>query len=688
MPEGKETGRRFEVADLLGFRDDAYRLAVRMAGGTDAEDIVHDAYVRALKSALPDRDERGMRLWFLRIVANAARTHGSASASRRDREQEVAMSRSESQTPMQNHAAKAELLTALHTAIQSLDERHRTAICLHYEQGLTYEEAAEVADVPAGSLRAYASLGVRELREILERRGHAVDETSLCALVVAGVPLEIPARLCESLKLTLAQNSSAATAATKGLVVTTQAGGAALALKVLVALAVLAAGAGLYVWSIPHNSAAVPPAPPPPPVAKVETPPAAVPLMEEGPRRVTPVPAPVAAGVIEELRERYGNTPNRLESVVPEEHAVDGAWKRVDGDITSSAVPYSRISVPYHPGETYDVYLEFTRVSGVADINVMLPFGGRTLLWKMGAQGNTEFQFKGLTTPQRIPRRSPAIKDGVRNALLLEVRRDSVSATLNGELILREAIAANLTGEAAWNLPDQSAIGLGTWQTAARFHRLHVETLEGTARAIAGDTAAQEIAKAEHWKGARELLSRGVALPVIPEGWKVEDGVATSDDGRFSRLDLNYAAPEEYDLRTELVRNKGKSDVTLILGRAGKSFCLKMGTWGNFAHALDTIQGRYSGNSPAAVNGRLVNGQTYVVVVQMRKKSVRVFLDNREIITWPTDFSEFGIESNWAIRAGNLGIGSYEGSATFKRVQVKELSAPPKSSAGPGASEF
>jgi RNA polymerase sigma-70 factor (ECF subfamily) len=62
----------------------------------------------------------------------------------------------------------AQLQAALVTCLAALDEPIRTAVLLRYQQGLTYEEMAEICGEKAGTLQARVSRALRKLRDRLE----------------------------------------------------------------------------------------------------------------------------------------------------------------------------------------------------------------------------------------------------------------------------------------------------------------------------------------------------------------------------------------------------------------------------------------------------------------------------------------------------------------------------------------
>jgi RNA polymerase sigma-70 factor (ECF subfamily) len=64
----------------------------------------------------------------------------------------------------------ARLVAALLAAVAELDERVRTTLLLRYQQGMTFEEMAEITGENAGTLQARVARALRRLRERIEQR--------------------------------------------------------------------------------------------------------------------------------------------------------------------------------------------------------------------------------------------------------------------------------------------------------------------------------------------------------------------------------------------------------------------------------------------------------------------------------------------------------------------------------------
>jgi RNA polymerase sigma-70 factor (ECF subfamily) len=179
--------------NLLACRDSAYHLALRMTcNEPDAEDVVQDAFVRAIRfsSSAPHQGTE-YRKWFLHIVANAARDKYSSEARRRDMERSVTVQQVQSTLETQ----PLDLRETIAQLLNGLDEKFRLPIALHYEQGLTHAEAAEILKIPHSTVRVYAARGLEILREQLARRGHTTEAAVLIAALGSGGKLSAPAGL-------------------------------------------------------------------------------------------------------------------------------------------------------------------------------------------------------------------------------------------------------------------------------------------------------------------------------------------------------------------------------------------------------------------------------------------------------------------------------------------------------------
>ena len=164
---------RFE-ATVLPHLDAAYTLARYLTRHDhDAQDIVQDAYVRALKyfsgfrGGGPDGDDG--RAWLLAIVRNTAYTwrrrhRVDALATEFDEElHSEAVAEHDPAAALERDTARE----SLHRALDRLPPEFREVIVLRELEGLSYKEIGDVTGVPVGTVMSRLSRARRRLQEAL-----------------------------------------------------------------------------------------------------------------------------------------------------------------------------------------------------------------------------------------------------------------------------------------------------------------------------------------------------------------------------------------------------------------------------------------------------------------------------------------------------------------------------------------
>jgi RNA polymerase sigma-70 factor (ECF subfamily) len=140
---------------VLPHLDAAYNLARWLARDThDAEDVVQDACIRALKYAgsLHGNDARA---WFLTIVRNAfydwLGRNRPAEIVHEDDEKIAARIDPSSPNPEHEALRRAEM-HSLSDAIEALPLQYREVLVLRELEEMSYKEIARVADIPIGTV--------------------------------------------------------------------------------------------------------------------------------------------------------------------------------------------------------------------------------------------------------------------------------------------------------------------------------------------------------------------------------------------------------------------------------------------------------------------------------------------------------------------------------------------------------
>ncbi|MEJ2482765.1 MAG: sigma-70 family RNA polymerase sigma factor [Gemmatimonadota bacterium] len=162
------------------FERPVFSLIYRMVRDRElAEDLSQDVFVRTFNNL--DRYDRSYKFssWLFKIAYNLTvdhlrrrelptiSVHGAPDAITPDRQEATSLTlESEEEAPDDRLVAK-ELAGELEEAIAELREDYRTAILLRHVEGRSYEEIAEIMEIPLGTVKTYIFRARRELREAL-----------------------------------------------------------------------------------------------------------------------------------------------------------------------------------------------------------------------------------------------------------------------------------------------------------------------------------------------------------------------------------------------------------------------------------------------------------------------------------------------------------------------------------------
>jgi RNA polymerase sigma-70 factor (ECF subfamily) len=145
------------------------RVAARIAGPVDADDVAQDAFLRAYHRLGRFRGEGSFRSWLLQIVHNAALT---TAGRRRSDPAGLAPEPDDpdagDKTPAQR-LEERERRERLEQKLRGLRPEHRAVLVLRDVEGLSYEEIATVTESPLGSVKGRLHRARAELIDLLRR---------------------------------------------------------------------------------------------------------------------------------------------------------------------------------------------------------------------------------------------------------------------------------------------------------------------------------------------------------------------------------------------------------------------------------------------------------------------------------------------------------------------------------------
>ena len=160
-----------------------FSLVYRMVRDRElAEDLSQETFVKALNAIDSYRPEYKFSSWIFKIATNAAIDHlrrreldtlsleGARDATTPDRAEATALQvRDRGESPLEEMEAR-ELGSAIEKAVGNLRPEYRTCILLRHVEDRSYEEIAEIMDLPLGTVKTYIHRARAELKEALGDR--------------------------------------------------------------------------------------------------------------------------------------------------------------------------------------------------------------------------------------------------------------------------------------------------------------------------------------------------------------------------------------------------------------------------------------------------------------------------------------------------------------------------------------
>ena len=157
---------------MLPHMDAAHNLAKwLLRNEEDAQDVVQEAYLRAFKSFGGFHGSNG-RAWLLTIVRNTSYTllkKNRAVDLTTTFDEEIHVSSHESVSPatILEHSEDAE---RIREAMNELPAEFREILTLRHQEGLSYKEIADIAEIPPGTVMSRLARARAKLRECLAAR--------------------------------------------------------------------------------------------------------------------------------------------------------------------------------------------------------------------------------------------------------------------------------------------------------------------------------------------------------------------------------------------------------------------------------------------------------------------------------------------------------------------------------------
>lgn len=151
-----------------------YRVALRILGADGAQDASQEVWIQVWRKLESFRGESKFSTWLYRITTNTCLSAYRKETRRERRElweefpqiPDIPDGEVDPETSALNQEQREEIGEAL----LQVREEHRAAMVLRHVEGLSYDEIAQVLEVPSGTAKGWASRGRAELLAVLAER--------------------------------------------------------------------------------------------------------------------------------------------------------------------------------------------------------------------------------------------------------------------------------------------------------------------------------------------------------------------------------------------------------------------------------------------------------------------------------------------------------------------------------------
>lgn len=165
---------------VLTYQRFVYNLALRALGSPDeAQDAAQEAFLRAWLSLDGFRGESRFSTWLYRVTLNLClnrrpRLRRDLASLAVDDQEALP---GEDDNPSQLIESR-EQRVFLHAQIEKLPETYRLLITMRYQQELSYEEMADLLNIPLGTVKTGLFRAKNQLKKALLERVHAAQSAS------------------------------------------------------------------------------------------------------------------------------------------------------------------------------------------------------------------------------------------------------------------------------------------------------------------------------------------------------------------------------------------------------------------------------------------------------------------------------------------------------------------------------
>lgn len=146
------------------FEQDIYKMAfVYVNNANEAMDIVQETAYRSFKSIHSLKDYQYVKTWLIRIAINSSIDY------LRKKNKLILLDQNEYNQYLPAEETNVALDITLHELINKLDAMEKSMIMLKYFEDFTFQEAADILNIPLGTAKSILYRAIQTLRKDLNK---------------------------------------------------------------------------------------------------------------------------------------------------------------------------------------------------------------------------------------------------------------------------------------------------------------------------------------------------------------------------------------------------------------------------------------------------------------------------------------------------------------------------------------
>lgn len=139
-----------------------------------------------------------------------------------------------------------------------------------------------------------------------------------------------------------------------------------------------------------------------------------------------------------------------------------------------------------------------------------------------------------------------------------------------------------------------------------------------------------------------------------------------------ARLTLPAKPGAEYDLRVQFTRRTGQHSVGVVVVHKGKQVGFEVDAWGMNLVGFQNLNGISLRDQNLQKKFKLENGRRYSLTVEVREKSLRAMIDDKEVGFQNMENVKPSLADLWSMRQKNaLGLLAWDSETDFHRIEIR-----------------